>query len=138
MRKFTLLCAAAAVVAPAAAYAQETTSTITGTVTAAGAPVPNAEVVVTHVPSGTVSRVTTDATGSFTATGLRVGGPFTVAVTAPGFSGTQVTDINTVIGEAYRVPIELEKEGQGIVVTASRIVGAGNVSQGPATVLTAE
>jgi hypothetical protein len=138
MRKFTLLCAAAAVVAPAAAYAQETTSTITGTVTSAGAPVANAEVVVTHVPSGTVSRVTTDASGTFTATGLRVGGPFTVAVNAPGYSGTQVTDINTVIGEAYRVPIDLEKEGQGIVVTASRIVGAGNVSQGPATVLTAE
>jgi hypothetical protein len=138
MRKFTLLCAAAAVVAPVAVYAQETTATITGTVTSAGAPVADAQVVITHVPSGTVSRVTTDAGGSFTATGLRVGGPFTVAVTAPGYSGTQVTDINTVIGESYRVPIDLEKEGQGIVVTASRIAGAGNVSQGPATVLTAE
>ena len=138
MRKFTLLCAAAAVVAPMAAYAQETTSTITGTVTAAGAPVSNAEVVITHVPSGTVSRVTTDAAGTFTATGLRVGGPFTVAVTAPGYTGTQVTDINTVIGEAYRVPVELEKEGQAIVITASRVAGAGNISQGPATVLSAE
>ncbi|HEY0414250.1 MAG TPA: TonB-dependent receptor [Allosphingosinicella sp.] len=138
MRKFTLLCAAAAVVAPVAVYAQETTSSISGTVSSNGTPVPNAEVVITHVPSGTVSRATTDASGSFTATGLRVGGPYTVAVTAQGYSGTQITDINTVVGQPFNVPVELSSTGNEIVVTASRVPGAGTVSQGPATVLNAE
>jgi len=138
MRKFTLLCAAAAVVAPVAVYAQETTSTITGTVTANGAPVPNAVVVITHVPSGTVNRTTTDSSGAFNQGGLRVGGPYTVAVTANGYAATQITDISTVIGSEFRIPVELQPEGSEIVVTASRVRGAGNISQGPATVLSAE
>ncbi|HEX6217869.1 MAG TPA: carboxypeptidase-like regulatory domain-containing protein, partial [Sphingomicrobium sp.] len=46
-----------------AAYAQETTGTITGEVSSNGTPIGGAQVVVTHVPSGTVSRTTTDASG---------------------------------------------------------------------------
>jgi len=141
MRKFTLLCAAAAVVAPVAVYAQETTSSITGVVTSNGAPVPNAQVVITHIPSGTVSRTTSDASGNFTASGLRVGGPFTVAVTASGYNGTQVTDINTVVGQPFQIPVELAaatEGGQEIIVTAARLSSARTVSQGPATVLNAE
>ena len=140
MRKYAYLCAAAAIVAPVAgAYAQETTSAIQGTVTSGGQPVAGAEVVVTHVPSGTVSRATSREDGSFSATGLRVGGPYTVAVTAAGYSGTQVTDIELVVGQPFAIPVELAAEGgEEIVVTASRVAGAGTVSQGPATVLNAE
>jgi hypothetical protein len=139
MRKYAFLCAAAAIAAPVAIHAQETTSAIQGTVTSGGQPVAGAEIVITHVPSGTVARATSNADGSFNASGLRVGGPFTVAVSAPGYTSTQITDINTVIGQPYGLPIELTAEGgEEIVVTASRVRGAGTVSQGPATVLTAE
>ena len=127
---------AVAMVSPAAA--QETTSSIRGSVTAAGAPVAGATVTITHVPSGTRSTATTDAAGSFNSTGLRVGGPFTVAVEAPGYSGATVTDINTVIGQPFELPVELAAQGDAIVVTASRLVNARTVSQGPATILTAE
>ncbi len=141
MRKFLAGTAGIAIVmAAGAAHAQETTSTIRGSVTAAGAPVAGAEIVITHVPSGTRSTTTTDASGGFTASGLRPGGPFTVAVTAAGFTGTQITDINTIVAQSYDLPIELTPESAGaqeIVVTASRLPKAGNVSQGPATVLTA-
>ena len=34
------------------------------------------------------------------------GGPYTVAVSASGFSGTQVTDVNTVVGETFRLPVD--------------------------------
>ena len=138
MRKFTLFCAAAAIVAPACAYAQETTSTIQGTVTANGAPVAGADVVITHVPSGTVSRSVSNQDGTFTATGLRVGGPYTVAVSADGYASTQITDINTVIGQPFQLPVGLSPAGNEIIVTAARVAGAGTVSQGPATVLNAE
>ena len=66
-------------------FAQSTSSGLAGQVTdASGAPVAGAEVTITHVESGTVSRATTDASGRYNARGLRVGGPYTIAVTKPG------------------------------------------------------
>ncbi|HEV2568996.1 TonB-dependent receptor [Sphingomonas sp.] len=133
--------AVAALIAPAAVQAQETTSTIRGTVTSGGAAVAGASVEILHVPSGSRSTVTTDASGSFNSSGLRVGGPFTVRVSAPGFADTSVTDVFTVIAQAYDLPIELTAESAGgddIVVTAASIPNAGTISQGPATIITAE
>jgi len=135
MKRLFLGCAVAAI-ATSAAYAQETTSSIRGTVTSAGMAVPGAEVVITHVPSGTRSSATTDTSGTFNVSGLRAGGPFTVTVAAPGYANAQVTDINTLAAQAYDLPIDLASEGQEIVVTAASISGARNISQGPATVLT--
>jgi hypothetical protein len=134
--------AAVALIAPMSATAQETTSTIRGTVTANGAPVAGATVTVVNVPSGTTSNVTTDEAGTFNANGLRPGGPYTVTVAAPGYANTSVTDISTIVGQSYDLPVELTAEGDGatgqdIVVTASSIPNARTVSQGPATVLTA-
>jgi hypothetical protein len=131
MKRFTLLCAAAAIVAPAAAYAQETTGTIRGDVTAEGSPVADAQVVVTHVPSGTTSRATTNNEGRFDMSGLRVGGPFTIAVTAPGHDGVTVTDVSINAGEPFRIPIELTATTeQEIIVTASA-TGGRETSNGP-------
>lgn len=129
--------AAAALLIPVAAHAQETTSTIRGTVTANGAPVADANVVATNAASGTRSTTRTDATGTFTLTGLRAGGPYTVEVTAPNYSNSSVTDIYTVAAQSFDLPIELVAQGQEIVVTASTVRGARSISQGPATVLSA-
>ena len=71
--------------AAAPAFAQSTSSGVGGLVTdASGAPVAGAEVTITHVASGTVSRATTDASGRYTARGLRVGGPYTITVNKTG------------------------------------------------------
>ena len=137
MRKM-LICgvATAALVAPMAAAAQETTSVIRGTVTNGGAPVAGASVTITNVPSGTVSNTTTEANGSFNASGLRAGGPFTVEVTSAQ-GNAQVTEIYTVVGQPFDLPIELvDDTSADIVVTASSISGAGVTSDGPQTVLT--
>ena len=144
MNKFGLFSAVAtiAVVAPTAAYAQETTSTVRGSVTNAGAPVAGAPVTITHVPSGTVSRTTTDASGNFNMTGLRIGGPFTVTVEAAGQPSYQVTEVHLVAGEPFFIPIDLAstadgssaEEGAEIIVTAQSI-GAGSTSLSPTTAL---
>jgi hypothetical protein len=142
MTKYGLFCAAAAVavVAPSAAYAQETTSTIRGEVSAAGAPVAGAEVVITHVPSGTTSTSTTDEAGLFNASGLRVGGPYTVAITVAGQETQSVTGIFLEAGQPFRLPVELTtaggEEGSEIVVTGIR--GARQTSNGPITALNRE
>jgi hypothetical protein len=106
-----------------AVHAQETTSAIGGQVLDENsAPVANATVVVTHVPSGTRSTVVTDAAGSFQARGLRVGGPFQVSVTAAEFETETVADVFTQIGETTDVPVSLYTAGavEAVVVTASR------------------
>jgi hypothetical protein len=137
MRQHYLATAAlVAIIAPMGVHAQETTSSVSGTVTAEGKAVTGAQVRIVHVPSGTVSTATSGSNGGFTANSLRVGGPFTVTVSAKGYDDTQVTDIFTVVGQSFALPVELQSAGTEIVVTASRLVGAGTVSQGPATVLT--
>ncbi|RSU67016.1 TonB-dependent receptor [Sphingomonas sp. S-NIH.Pt1_0416] len=142
MRNSLFLGAAVVALAiPAAASAQETTSSIRGTVTANGAPVAGATITIVNVPSGTTTSAVSGPDGSFSSTGLRVGGPFTVTVSAPGYQETRVTDIFTVTSLPYELPVELTADGQGsggeIVVTASSIAGAGSKSLGPVTVLTA-
>jgi hypothetical protein len=81
-----------AALAAAPAMAQSTSAGVGGTVLGSGgSPVAGAEVTITHVESGTVSRATTDAAGRYTARGLRVGGPYTVTITKPG-EGTKTED----------------------------------------------
>jgi len=119
------------------AVAQETTSAISGTVTAAGRPVPNATVTIVHVPSGTRITATTNAAGAYSVAGVRTGGPYTVTASARGFANAQVTDVYTTLGQTFELPLELQSVGKDIIVTASRVRGARSISSGPATVLTA-
>ena len=145
MKKVILLRTCAAILVPFAATtilatpaaAQETTSTISGTVTAAGKPIPNATVTIVHVPSGTRTVVKTNNAGAYSAGGVRTGGPYTVTASARDFANAQVTDVYTTIGQTFELPLTLEAVGKEIVVTASRVRGARSISSGPATVLTA-
>ena len=76
----TAIVAASAIHAPSA-YAQVTSAAAAGEVVSAdGNPVSGLSVELRHVPSGTVSRTTTDADGRFNFRGVRVGGPYTINV----------------------------------------------------------
>ncbi|WP_203308337.1 TonB-dependent receptor [Sphingomonas beigongshangi] len=131
--------AAVALIAPAAASAQETTSVIRGTVTANGAPVAGAQITIINVPTNTRTSTQSGSDGSFSQSGLQAGGPYSVEVTSPQGNKT-ITDVYTVVQQAYTLPIELaaanDAEGGDIVVTASSIRGAGVTSDGPQTVIT--
>lgn len=90
MSKLALGLVAALAAAPA--FAQNTSAGVGGQVTSsAGAPVAGAEVTITHVESGTVSRATTDASGRYNARGLRVGGPYTITINKSG-EGTKTEE----------------------------------------------
>ncbi len=90
MSKLALGLVAALAAAPV--FAQSTSAGVGGLVTDnGGQPVAGAEVVITHVESGTVSRATTDASGRYNARGLRVGGPYQITITKSG-AGTKTED----------------------------------------------
>jgi len=117
IRNHTLAFASMTVLAMAsasAAYAQETTGAIRGTVVGAdGAGLANVPVTVEHVPSGTKVTVTTTATGSYVARGLRLGGPYTVS--AEGLE-EQISSIS--LGGAVEVNL-----AAGAVVEAIEVSG---------------
>jgi hypothetical protein len=119
------------------AFAQETTSSVRGTVESDTGPVAGATVTIVHEPSGTTSTSTTDSSGNFSASGLRIGGPFTVNVDAAGYEGAQVTDLTLSAGQSFRLPVVLQTQ-QEIVVTASALRGATETSNGPITALNRE
>jgi hypothetical protein len=71
--------------AGSAALAQNTTSAVGGRVSSVdGRPASGAKVTIVHTESGSVSNVTADAEGRYTARGLRVGGPYTITMTKDG------------------------------------------------------
>ena len=148
LRRSKLALGLIAALAAAPVFAQSTSAGVTGQVTGAnGQPVAGAEVVITHVESGTVSRVTTDANGRYTVRGLRVGGPYTVSTNTSAGSDTernvylsldtansvdldvataaaagQSLDSVTVVGTAAAAPIFTpENTGAATVVTREQI-----------------
>ncbi|WP_033922309.1 TonB-dependent receptor [Sphingomonas sp. 37zxx] len=128
--------ALAALVAPVAVYAQETTGTVRGSVvTADGSAVPNAEVELVHAPSGTRATVTSDASGGFSASGLRLGGPYELTVTAEGFDPVSQTLQGLQAGAPQRAEIVLAGAGDTITVTGTRVRSAVTLGGGAATVL---
>ena len=71
--------------AAAPSFAQNTTSSIGGRISATdGKPAAGATVTIVHTESGSVSNVTTDAEGRYVARGLRAGGPYTITITKNG------------------------------------------------------
>lgn len=105
------------------ARAQETASQVTGSVVdAAGAPVAGAQVTLLHVPTGTVATATTTATGQFVATGLRVGGPFTVTAQASGYNAGAVENVYTELGRRANVTVALQPVAE---LAAIEVVGQG-------------
>src|SRR4051812_30940595 len=90
--------AALLIVSPA--QAQERFSTITGTVTdQSGAPVPGAVVTVTNKDTQRSLILVTRADGGYQARELEPG-RYMVKVEAPGFTVTEVSDVNLLLGKS--------------------------------------
>jgi len=113
------------------AEAQTTTSRIVGTVvTDTNQPAANIQVRITHVPSGTVKVVRTNAKGAFSAVGLRVGGPYTVSVES-GLGNAKVGNISLGIGASPSVNIKLAATSfEEIVVTSSAATSLSEIGAG--------
>ncbi|MGV8943458.1 carboxypeptidase regulatory-like domain-containing protein [Thermomonas sp.] len=97
--------------AAAPVFAQSTSAGVGGQVMGAdGQPVAGAEVTITHVDSGTVSRITTDASGRYSARGLRVGGPYTITVNKAGSGSDTEENIYLSLSQNNTVDAKLNND----------------------------
>ena len=101
-----------------------TTSSINGRITDAnGEGLIGANVLATHVPSGSVYGNSTDLDGYFRIPGMRVGGPYKIVISYTGFEDMTKEGVYLTLGQTYQVNTVLQEtaiELEGIVVSSSR------------------
>jgi hypothetical protein len=108
----------------AAAFAQQTTATLTGTVTdPAGAVVANVTITVTHLATNAVREARTDDTGSFTLPFLPAG-DYAVSATTSGFQTQKIDRVTLQVQQTARVDIQLRigNVSETISVEATAVV----------------
>jgi hypothetical protein len=129
--------------AAAPAFAQNTSAGVGGTVSGAdGAPVAGATVTIVHAESGTTANATTDASGHYSARGLRPGGPYTITITKDGVTETrdnvylqlgEVTSVDASVGSSATTLDTVQVTGTNLGVSdafSTDSMGAGtNVGQ---------
>jgi hypothetical protein len=100
-----------------------TTSGISGVVKESnGQPLPGANVVATHLPSGTRYGSVSNVDGKYSIPGMRVGGPYRLSVSFIGFTTQDVEGIVLSLGVFSNVDVILLEDGQQleeVLVTAS-------------------
>jgi hypothetical protein len=127
--------------APGSAEAQGvTTSAVNGFVTGEdGTPLPDAQIVAVHVPSGTQYRTTARTGGAYSLLNMRVGGPYRVTATMIGFQPHTEENVQLALGETHRVDLALTPrvvELEEIAVEAQRDPVLNAERTGAATVIT--
>ena len=115
-------------------------ASVNGTVrTANGNAVEGAEVSIVHEPSGTVSRATTGASGVFFQGGLRVGGPYSVNVSAAGYADETIAEIVLKPGPQVIPSITIDREAmEEMVVTGQRSALDRELNNGVGSAYTSE
>jgi hypothetical protein len=91
--------------------------------------IPGARVTAVHLPSGTTYNAIVRADGFFNIKGMRVGGPYTMTVSAINYKTETIKDIVLGLGETRRVDISLLNESvklSEVTVTTKR----GQVTSG--------
>lgn len=107
----------------ATAFAQ-TSSSIRGVVTGPDGQAAQANVMIIHTPSGSVSEVSTNENGRFTAKGLRIGGPYRIIVDSDVYADDIEENVYLQVGQTYKHVSQLTNDGANIeevVVTGQRI-----------------
>lgn len=103
------------------AYAQVTTSSITGTIKDSKETLPGASIKATHTPTGSVYGATTNNSGRFTIGNMRVGGPYVIEVSFVGYKTQKFDNVYLKLGEAFSLDVKLDDNSS----TLSEVVVLG-------------
>ena len=115
------------------AFAQVTTSGLTGYVADEdGEPLVGAAVIAVHTPSGTQYSAVSNEEGRYIITGMRSGGPYSVEISYIGMADIEYKDVTLTLGESYELDAEMKvsNELDAVVLVAesafdSHKTGAG-------------
>lgn len=111
------------------ADAQVTTSAISGVVVDINdEPLPAANIVARHTPTGTVYGISTRVDGRYTLPNLRIGGPYEITVSFIGFQSQVLTDVFLRLGETSEFNFVLQEDVQAlgeVVVTTNADINPG-------------
>ncbi|HEX6983350.1 MAG TPA: carboxypeptidase regulatory-like domain-containing protein [Balneolaceae bacterium] len=110
MKRYLLLLATIFLL-PLSMFAQNATSgSIEGTITDAnGEPLPGANIVAIHQPTGTRYGTASRTNGDYTFPNVRVGGPYVVQVTFIGFNPQKKEILDVQLGETIQLDFALEE-----------------------------
>lgn len=106
-------------------YAQGvTTSSINGKITDNNdQPLPGANIIAVHTPTGTQYGVVTDFDGFYRIPNMRVGGPYTVKITYVGFEDILLEGINLRLGDSERISRQMSESNNAldeVIISASK------------------
>jgi hypothetical protein len=93
------------------ATAQITTSGVNGKVKDDKGAIPGATVVIIHVPTGTVSKASTNETGLYRIGNLNPGGPYKITVSYVGYAANIKENIFLTLGSDQKIDINLQEQG---------------------------
>ena len=114
------------------AFAQETTSTLTGQVIdTKGGDINGATIQVKHIPTGHVITITSNGKGLFTLPNLKPGGPYSITITHVGYEAQTLDNINLSLGNNPELDIKLKPAGQlteVVVTSGARKSGASGLA----------
>ncbi|MBR3562866.1 MAG: TonB-dependent receptor [Bacteroidales bacterium] len=92
------------------AYAQVTTSSMSGKVTDASGPVAGVAVVAIHQPTGSQFYAITDAGGRYYINNIVAGGPYKVTFTCLGYTDVNYTDVNVALSDNFVINAEMSEQ----------------------------
>ena len=105
------------------AFAQVTTSNIKGLVLDENSePLPGANVVAIHTPTGTKYGAATNFDGRYNLLNLRVGGPYTITISYIGYKEQAFNDVYLTLGKTENIDVSLVEDSQQldtVVITGS-------------------
>lgn len=114
----------AVLLVPTLTLAQNTTSSMSGTVkTTTGEILVGATVTATHEPTGTVYRVQSRTGGRFDINNMNPGGPYTVEVSFVNFANEKKTEIYLSLGESFKLDFAMANKAGNlgeVTVSATR------------------
>ncbi|MCH8490819.1 MAG: TonB-dependent receptor [Oceanicaulis sp.] len=122
----------------AAVHAQQTSSELRGSVVDVnGQPLAGARVTIVHTPTGSANVATTGSTGQFVQTGLRVGGPYNLMVSAPGFDGDAIEGLTLAPGAQPPLRITLAPATADVVTVTGQAISRVDLNAGVGSNFTA-
>lgn len=111
-------------------FAQETTSTISGTVNdEKGGVIAGATISVKHEPTGMIATSQTNKKGIFTVPNLKPGGPYTVSISFVGYKEEKMDNLSFILGNNpdMNIGLKINTKSMSEVVVSSgkKVPGAG-------------